>query len=554
MSGRYVVLGLVVAAGIVPARYGMEYLHERRVYAWKRYRDHSCGARAVRGTLRVSVYGTDGRDSEPLVHQTIYVNGPDYAGMEDNDLRGFLDGRFKFGWNQPTQVHVRVGRRARRPRYGELELFRVLQRWDDVALPAGARVSSARLSVTVESGPPYPVEMCLYRVNKDWDPGAGGERRDNVSPPRPGEVWWRDIGYGERSWGLPGTGFASDDHPDADTPAMPLAAGRRRPGDDHIEFSSPELARYVEERVAAGAPLLFLLKLSDDYEDSFGSVTTLYSGNHGDSRNTARRPRLTIVWQAPGEVRRVEKAVFLEHGRSCLVELADLDDVTAVAAGFQAADGYETPTIEMRAGSDAPWRRLSVPVAIDAETVTLRVTAAVEPIALGTAFEATLHDSWVLTGRPEDQEVVWTFRSPSGRAYDVRAVYRGAFLWSVDFTPDEIGRWRYQWTQDFAEARFASAVGVFDVLGGDDGSVREQLAALRDRILASGLGDETERVDAFGTAFAALERAAMRWQTPESFASEGGQALRDLLDEVRAALAGKKVPEEIPLVPNRRPW
>jgi peptidoglycan-N-acetylglucosamine deacetylase len=46
-------------------------------------------------------------------HLSTFVAGPLYDGMEDNDLRGFLDGGFRWAWNQPTQAHVRVGRPGR---------------------------------------------------------------------------------------------------------------------------------------------------------------------------------------------------------------------------------------------------------------------------------------------------------------------------------------------------------------------------------------------------------------------------------------------------------
>ena len=56
---------------------------------------------------------------------------------------------------------------------------------------------------------------------------------------------------------------------------------------------------FVLQRVRGGKPLLFLLKHADDHEDSPGSVITIYSGNHGDSRNVARRPALTLHRQSP---------------------------------------------------------------------------------------------------------------------------------------------------------------------------------------------------------------------------------------------------------------
>src|SRR6185436_11991899 len=78
----------------------------------------------VVGDLAVTVYD-GGAGPAATVHRTIWVTGKDgYAGMEDNDLRGHLDGSFKYGWNQVGQNHVRIGRRERSATFGECEIFR----------------------------------------------------------------------------------------------------------------------------------------------------------------------------------------------------------------------------------------------------------------------------------------------------------------------------------------------------------------------------------------------------------------------------------------------
>lgn len=70
---------------------------------------------SVRGTLRVTAFGGDSVGPAGAWHVSVYVNGRNgYDGMKDNDIRGFLDGAFKWGWNQPDQIHVRIGRRGRR--------------------------------------------------------------------------------------------------------------------------------------------------------------------------------------------------------------------------------------------------------------------------------------------------------------------------------------------------------------------------------------------------------------------------------------------------------
>ena len=147
----------------------------------------------VGGKLSVSVFpdGTSGlgKPSE-LQHETVFVNGPHYRGMEDNDLRGYLDGGYKYRWNQPGQVHLRIGRRRRGSSRGEFELFRNIQRWADIELPPGSQVTSANLQIFVEGGSPGYIDVFLYELKKDYDPGRGGVEENNTSTPKQGEVWW----------------------------------------------------------------------------------------------------------------------------------------------------------------------------------------------------------------------------------------------------------------------------------------------------------------------------------------------------------------------------
>ena len=198
------------------------------------------GAMVARGTLVLSTYSdSEAKAIQPALHRSVFVNGPTYSGMEDNDLRGHLDGTFKYAWNQPTQVHVRIGRRNTGPRYGEFEIFRVLERWDGIHLPGGAQVRNARIRIGVEESPADTVAVVIYEVKKDWNPGTGGTLNNNVSPPKPGEVWWNDAGFQQTSWGLPGAGYASDSDPQADTGEMPLAEAVVCPGCRSFTFESP---------------------------------------------------------------------------------------------------------------------------------------------------------------------------------------------------------------------------------------------------------------------------------------------------------------------------
>jgi hypothetical protein len=518
------------------------------------------GPSTVRGVLRASAYaGRGGQEGAlgPLRQVSVFVNGPDYASMEDNDLRGFLDGRFIYGWNQPGQIHTRLGRRDSSARFGEYELFRTLQRWGDIELAPGAHVLDASLAIGIEKGLRRELRVLLYPVRKDWDPGGGGALHDNTSPPVKGEVWWGDVAYQQESWGLPGVGFASDSHPQADTAAMPLAEVLYTPGDEELLFASEALARYVEMRVAEGKPLLFLLKLSDYLEDEPGTLIHLYSGSHGDRMNPIRRPKLRIEWESHAEITQLEQEVFLEFGRSLTLPRLETSGATFFAASFVPEPGHETPTIEIRAGRGgevSPWQRTLPSRSGPWSSVQVRLLAARNPIPLGERFESELYDSWIRTAPPEEQHVVWTFLSPTGSTYSMDARYEGDYRWRLEFEPQELGRWRYFWTQQFTRKRYRSADGVFDVVVVGRENARRQLRLLRERIETSGIESSPDRIDRFGVTFARLERAALQLETPETFQSESGQELLALLAAVREALGGRPVPQRINLSSMDRDW
>jgi hypothetical protein len=171
--------------------------------------------------------------------------------MTDNDIRGFLDGGFIWGWNQATQIHVRLGRVVGypHPKYGENEVFRVLQRWEGVRLPTDVDVTACRLTLHVEEGPSRPLRVLVYAVSKDWNPGSGGVDENNVSVPKPGEVWWGDAAFERESWSHPGAGFASDFDPEADT-GTPVPTSSRKPcGSQHRRACSlnPRLSPAMRE-------------------------------------------------------------------------------------------------------------------------------------------------------------------------------------------------------------------------------------------------------------------------------------------------------------------
>ncbi len=508
-----------------------------------------------RGMLRVSAYGKTSEPGDPLRHVTTFVNDLAYQGMEDNDLRGHLDGNFLYGWNQPSQVHVRLGRRDENARYGEYELFRVLHRWDDLRFPPETEVLEARLRLALQSGPDDPCHILLYEVKKDWDPGGGGTLRNNNSPPVEGEVWWCDVAYPDRPWALPGCGFGSDDHPNADTGAMPLADAIYTPGADTLEFASAELTRYVARRVRNGQPLLFLLKLSDYAEDTPGMYVEVYSGNLGTDRWPGRRPQLRVTWRSATEIHGLEREIFLEYGRTYDLSRWQTPGAFGFAVSFEPREGYEIPAILIRGGVGADsglWMPATLPVPVEWDWVDVRLAAVTDPHAPGDVFQAEIRDTWVRTAPPETQNVVWTFSSPSGVVHTTRALYLGDHRWKVRFLPDEIGRWRYRWSQTFTERPYESLVGRFDVLGGDGDGVRRGLAGLIERARWEDPKTDPNRLDWFVTSLMRHERAALQAQTPESFASDAWISYKTLLNKLRGAI-NQTPPDTLPLVANHPP-
>lgn len=527
----------------------------------------------IKGMLRIAHYTDTPVSSNPKGHTTTYVNDSNNQEMEDNDLRGYLDGSFKYGWNQVSQVHVRIGRRGKNPRWGEFELFRVLQRWSKIALPDLARVVQARLTVFVEKEPPSPVRILLYNVNPDWNPGGGGTLKNNNSPPRTGEVWWNDAAYKKQSWGLPGVSYAPIDAADADTGPMPLADTLYSPGDGKLEFSSDELTRYIDDQIHLGQPSRFLLKLSDYQEDIPGTLMAVYSGNHGDSRNPARRPHLKIEWESRGEESSRDKFVFLEHGRSFVLTEPTTRETSWHAVSFTADPGYEQPTIEVRGGVGdevTPWTRVTQPFQRAWDWMEIRLWAASDTVMLGEPFQSEFADTWVRTRAPEDQVVPWIFVSPTGVVHTVHADYLGDYHWKMNFLPDEVGPWRYYWTQTFLDEPYQSAVGSFDVVLDDRILARKHLETFvkkarstlvlnrHKRSSAAPQGDKNSSTTEdlryrLMMQFSRLERAVIQLETPESFRSESGRSLKQLLNSGRSLLGGQRMPDPLPLIPDQPP-
>jgi len=503
------------------------------------------------GKLLVSLLSdSNTSDNHSSNHVSVLVNNRGHDIMEDNDIRGFLDGNFMWGWNQPGQVHVRVGRKNKSPVYGEYELFRVTYRWEPLPLPENTNVLDATLKIFIEKHSKYPLTVYLYQINKDWNPGTGGILNNNVSPPKVGEMWWRDIGYKQQGWGLPGVNFASDTDPLSDTPEMPLAEAHYMPGDEVIEFSSSRLTDYINERVDIHSPLLFLLKLSDYQEDIPGARIAPYSGSTGDNRNTGKRPSLYVEWQAKNVVAEYLYDIDLEYGRDYTFPRIESPGHYLLAASFTESSNQLPPDIEYRigkAGHTANWKKITIPAGVDADWVQFRIRAAHDAVILGNSFDAELSDTWILSAPPEEQHVPWHFISPSGKKYMVSADYKGDFNWSITFVPDELGPWKYYWLNEFSDG-YKSDIGTFDVIMGDRENSVKQLKRFKERIATINLNDRNI-LKIYMHQFAKLERSAIGFLDPDTFNTEPGWEIRSLLNDIRGILADKP-PDELPLKNN----
>ncbi len=519
------------------------------------YLDLSGNQASICGNIRIDFIDTRSNGSDGQAgpsYLSIFRRDANYSGMEDNDIRGFLDGVYKEGWNQVSQVHLRLGRRGRNPAFGEYELFRNLQRWADLPVPRLAVVEDATIELSLESGPPYPVDIAVYAVHKDWNPGGGGVNNDNNGPPKDGEVWWLDAKYDELAWSRPGAGHASDHDPRADTGAEPLAISRYTPdAPGKVSFASSRLTHYINAQIHAGEPVLLLYKLTDVYEDSPGSVLEIWSANAGVD-GSERRPSLQLRWHSALPTVGVESPVALESGRyrvlpnvatggeRIAVTLFSADTTLLAAEGTGACGGQ--PFVEYRpAASDHAWRELSAFQVVRDEIVDLRISATVSPVPLGQSFAAEIRDTWVPQGAPENRSVVFEFHSPNGAQIAVNADYIGDFRWRASFEPDALGQWAYQWRHALAGHDMVGELRQFDVVAWEHGHVIDGLKALEHAIVTSGAAPKSYAMLPHELSFMRLERAAMQLDDTGMSKPES-EDLFETLRRIRALLSGTTVP------------
>ena len=526
---------------------------DRRRVGRDAFIDVSRGEESICGILRVDIIDPH-VDSQGNGSGGIYVNtfrrGTNYHGMEDNDIRGYLDGSFKEGWNQVSQTHLRLGRRGRNPAFGEFELFRNLQRWADLPLPLAANILDANIKLSLQSGPPFAVDVAVYGVLKDWNPGSGGVNGDNNSPPEPGDVWWVDAKYGNTPWSRAGASHASDTDTNADTGGQPLAISRYDPnGSQELVFSSDSLTRYVDAQIKSGKPILLLYKLLDNFEDSPGSVIELWSANFGVDGST-RRPTLEIRWKSADSVAANTYPLALEPGRAMIIQNIAVGGKRTVATSFVRAPELvassspkgcsQQPHLEYQTtGSGIGWIPLVGPATIDARSIDIRVSAVTRPVPLGTDFVAQIRDTWVISGDPENQDVHWDFESPDGRQFSQTSEYLGDYSWRISLKTDAIGRWHYRWHHALAGHQVESDVHDFDVVAWERDDIASGLTSLRNAIQASGAEPKSHEMLPYELSFMRLERAAATVQV----GAIGDTEIRSEIRAIREMMSGEPVPD-----------
>lgn len=167
-------------------------------------------------------------------------------------------------------------------------LRRTLVRFDVSGIPAGARVTGARLELTVTKEPLFPPisEFGAYRVLAGWGEGASdapGEEGAGA-PSEPGDATWLHREYPTLGWAATG-----GDH--AQTPS---AKAVLLPGLGPVEWSSHALALDVQAWVDGEPNHGWLLRALDESQPL--NAKRFNSREHPDP---ATRPRLVVEYE-PG--------------------------------------------------------------------------------------------------------------------------------------------------------------------------------------------------------------------------------------------------------------
>lgn len=406
------------------------------------------------GRIRVAAFAP----GEPSTQRVRFDLRRPLSRVEDTDIRGMLDGKMKYPFNQATAYHMRVGRRIDGPFEGELELKRSLVRWHLPALPRGARVTAAELTVWVEMFPTnspltveagrLPVHLYAYPLDEPWEPGGGGTGKDSFSEAAPGEASWVDGRTGQQPWQRPGALAPG-------TP--PLAMGTIETGDRPLTLVGPRLARRLQTQLDRGGTFDVLFKQEAENEALWGTELGLLSSEFGgDADLVVKRPRLRFEIALPEPLAAREEEFLLEPGGA--VVFARLEHrrpaggelLISAELDVDRPDGPAPPRVWIRGGesgrAEAEWEPHVNPVSKPWDWSQLKLEAAPRRLQLGRELAVELLVTWVAPGPRESQLPELLLRAPSGRIHRVNGVPGEELRYAMRFVPDEPGLWRYGWS------------------------------------------------------------------------------------------------------------
>ncbi|MFQ5963568.1 MAG: hypothetical protein ACE5KZ_04710 [Candidatus Scalinduaceae bacterium] len=431
-----------------------------------------------------------GKHSARVVHYDL--QSPSYT-VEDTDIRGYLDGRTKYLFNQGKMYHMRVGRRYNGASGGELELKRSLVRWFLPEIPEKAFVKNAGLVFWVEtfeknsplktqSNKKLPLHLYAYPISSGWGEGLGGVKKDNFSRAALGEVSWNEERAGQLSWPAPGALI-----PDT---VAPLAVGIIDSDDKEVILSSESLRIYVEECLHKDRSLDLLLKLDDQEEDCYGTEMALETSDFGSIKDAfSRRPKLSMEIEFPYPYMSFEKEFTIESGKKCLLPVIKHYDNEVLLTATVLNDTEKiSPHVWVRGGKtgDLPqnnWERLDKPLVRPWEWSQIKL-AMPNCIKLGDKFAVNLLEGWISPGPREKQLPEMVAIAPSGKIHIIIGSSSN-LSYKIQFLPDELGLWKYGWS--FIPYKVSSrhqGEGLFCVEVPDDLSQEEKLKDYANKLIA----------------------------------------------------------------------
>jgi hypothetical protein len=415
------------------------------------------------GRVRVTAAYLDGGGTASGTTRVRYSLVAPASIVEDTDIRGYLDGKVKYPYNQGTSYHMRVGRRYGGPsRARRFELKRGLVRWALPELPPEARIVSAKASFWIEAfmvdsplagdDPLQPLHLYAYPTDVNWVAGAGGIDKDDLSRAAPGEASWMEARVDEESWPAPGALEPNDEDPLVRYKFGPVALGTITRDDTMLTIGGPKLARYVSESSDRGSVDL-LLKLDDQEEDRWGTETGILSSNFGDDKDVvSKRPRLEIEVELPYPVLTIEDDFVLEAGMAHVTSVIEHPGRTVLlAAAIEPAERIP-PAAFVRGGDrevsveDAEWEPLDSPIVRRWDWSQVMVSSPRHRVGWGENFVLEILETWVQPGPRVEQAPEMVLIAPSGRLLKIDADSVSRQRYRVEFRPDEFGLWRYGWT------------------------------------------------------------------------------------------------------------